>query len=127
MHQNFYATHLGTFGANPNHHILKTTNFIVSKNSPTSHLAKSGHTAKLGQVQNPPNSKLLCTKTFMVLIWGNLEAILTTISQKPRISFFFPKLLCTKTPRSLVADGNSTSSMPIMCRTTEHIPDPYWT
>jgi len=28
------------------------------------------------------------------------------------------------TPRPLVADGNSTSSMPIMCPTTEHIPNP---
>jgi len=32
-----------------------------------------------------------------------------------------------RTPRPLVADGNSTSSMPIMCPTSEHIPDPYWT
>jgi len=29
------------------------------------------------------------------------------------------------TPRPLVADGNSTSSMPIMCPTIKHIPDPY--
>ena len=32
-----------------------------------------------------------------------------------------------RTPRPIVADGNSTSSMPIMCPTTKHIPDPYWT
>jgi len=32
-----------------------------------------------------------------------------------------------RTPRLLVADGNSTSSMPIMCPTTKHILDPYWT
>ena len=32
-----------------------------------------------------------------------------------------------RTPRPLVADGNSTSSMPIMCPTTKHIPNPYWT
>ena len=40
------------------------------------------------QVQNPPNSKLSCTKTFMVFIWGHLEAFPTLTSQKPRISFF---------------------------------------
>jgi len=32
-----------------------------------------------------------------------------------------------RTPRPLVADGNSTSSMPIMHPTIKHIPDPYWT
>jgi len=31
------------------------------------------------------------------------------------------------TSRPIVADGNSTSSMPIMCLTIEHILDPYWT
>jgi len=40
------------------------------------------------QVQNPPNSKLSCTKTFMVFIWGHLEAFPTLTSQKSRISFF---------------------------------------
>ena len=32
-----------------------------------------------------------------------------------------------RTHRPLVADGNLTSSMPIMCPTIKHIPDPYWT
>jgi len=32
-----------------------------------------------------------------------------------------------RTPHPLVADGNSTNSIPIMCPTTKHIPDPYWT
>jgi len=32
-----------------------------------------------------------------------------------------------RTPRPLVANRNSTSSMPIMCPTIKHIPDPYWT
>jgi len=32
-----------------------------------------------------------------------------------------------RTPRPLVADGNSTNSMPIMRPTIKHIPDPYWT
>jgi len=41
-----------------------------------------------GHVQNPTNSKLLCTKTFMVFIWGHFEANPTLTSQKPQISFF---------------------------------------
>jgi len=32
-----------------------------------------------------------------------------------------------RTPRPLVANGNSTSSMPIMRPTIKHIPKPYWT
>jgi len=32
-----------------------------------------------------------------------------------------------RTHRPLVADGNSTSSMPIMRPTIKHIPNPYWT
>jgi len=32
-----------------------------------------------------------------------------------------------RTPRPIAADGNITSSMPIMRPTTKHIPDPYWT
>jgi len=32
-----------------------------------------------------------------------------------------------RTPRSLVANGNSTSSIPIMRPTVKHIPNPYWT
>jgi len=61
---------------------------FFSQNSPPSHLAMPCHTAKLGHVQNPPNSKLLCTKTFMIFIWGHLEVIPTFTSQKPQILFF---------------------------------------
>jgi len=64
------------------------TKFIFSQNSPPSHLAMPWCTDNLGHVQNPPNSKLLCTKTFMVFIWGHLEANPTLTSQKPRISFY---------------------------------------
>ena len=32
-----------------------------------------------------------------------------------------------RTPRPLAADGNSTSSMPIMRPTIKYIPNPYWT
>jgi len=46
------------------------------------------HTDILGIVQNPPNSKFLCTKTFTVVIWGHFETIPTTKSQKLRISIF---------------------------------------
>jgi len=67
---------------------LKTTNFIFSQNSPPSNLAMLWCTNQLGHVQNPTNSKLLCTKTFMVFIWGNFDANPTLTSQKPRISFF---------------------------------------
>jgi len=87
-HQDFHGIHLGTFGGQSNHHISKTTNFKFSQNSPPSHLAMPWCIDQLGHVQNPPNSKLSCTKTFMVLIWGHLEANPTLTSQKPRISFF---------------------------------------
>ena len=72
VHQDFYSTHLGTFVGLSNPHISKTTNFIFSENCPPSHLAMTLCTAYLGHVQNPPNSKLSCTKTFTVLIWGHL-------------------------------------------------------
>jgi len=72
VHQDFHGIHLGTFGGLSNPHISKITNFICSQNSPPSHLAMPRCTAKLGHVQNPPNSKLSCTKTFMVFIWGHL-------------------------------------------------------
>jgi len=88
MHQDFYSTHLGIFGGQSNPHISKSTNFIFSQNSPPSPLAMPWCTANLGHVQNPPNSKLLCTKTFMVFIWAHLEANPTLTSQKPRISIF---------------------------------------
>ena len=88
VHQEFHGIHLGAFGGQSNPHISKTTNFNFSQKSPPTHLAMSWCTAKLGHVQNPPNSKLSCTKTFMVFIWGDLEAFPTITSQKPRISFF---------------------------------------
>jgi len=88
VHQDFHGIHLGTFGGISNHHISKTTNFIFSQNSPPSHLAMSWCTDQLGHVQNPLNSKLSCTKTFMVFIWAHLEAHPTITSQKLRISIF---------------------------------------
>jgi len=72
VHQDFYSTHLGTFVGLSNPHISKTTNFIFSHNSPPSSLAMTWCTDNLGHVQTPPNSKLSCTKNFMVFIWGHL-------------------------------------------------------
>jgi len=72
LHQDFHGIHLGTFGGLSNPHISKTTNFNFSQNSPPSHLAMPWCTFKLGHVQNPPNSKLSCSKTFMVFIWEHL-------------------------------------------------------
>jgi len=91
--QNFCASillwhSLGEFVSHSNHHISKTTNFIFPQNFPPNHLVKPSHTTKLGQVQHPSNSKLLCTKTFMTLIWGDMEGITKTICKKSRISFF---------------------------------------
>jgi len=88
VHQDFHGIHLGTFVGLSNHHMSTTTNFIFSQNSPSSHLALPPCTDQLGHVQNPPNSKRSCTKTFMVFIWGHLEAFPTITSQKSRISFF---------------------------------------
>ena len=72
VHQDFHGIHLGAFGGQSNPHISKTTNFNLSQNSAPSHLAMPWCTDQLGHVQNPPNSKLSCTKTFMVFIWGHL-------------------------------------------------------
>jgi len=72
VHQDIHGIHLGTFVGLSNPHISKITNLNFSQNSPTSHLALTWCTAKLGHVQNPPNSKLSRTKTFMVFIWGDL-------------------------------------------------------
>jgi len=83
VHQDFDDINLGTFGGQSNHHISKTTNFNFSQNSTPSHLVMSWCTDNLGHVQNPSNSKLLCTKTFMVFIWAHLEAFITITSQKP--------------------------------------------
>jgi len=88
VHQDFHGIHLGTFVGLSNPHISKTTNFNFSQNSPPSHLAMPWCTDQLGHVQNPPNLKHLCTNTFMVFIWGHLEANPTLTSQKPQISVF---------------------------------------
>jgi len=88
VHQVFHGIHLETFVGLSNPHISKSTNFFFSQNSLPSHLAMPWCTDQLGHVQNPPNSKLLCTKTFMVLIWGHLEDNPTLTSQKPWISIF---------------------------------------
>jgi len=88
VQKDFHAIHLGTFRGLSNPHISKITNFNFSQNSPPSHLALSWCTDQLGHVQNPPNLKLFCTNTFMVFIWGHLEANPTLTSQKPRISIF---------------------------------------
>ena len=72
VHPDFQNIHLGTFVGLSNPHISKTTNFIFSQNSPPSNLVMSWCTDQLGQVQTPSNSKLSCTKTFTVLIWGHL-------------------------------------------------------
>jgi len=72
VHRDFHSIHLGTFGGLSNHHMSTTTNFIFSQKSPPSHLAMPCCTAKLGNVQNPPISKLSWTKTFIVFIWGHL-------------------------------------------------------
>ena len=88
LHQDFHGIHLGAFGGQSNTHISKTTDLIFSQNCPPSNLAMPWFTDKFGHVQNPTNSKLLCTKTFMVFIWRHLEANPTLTSQKPRISFF---------------------------------------
>jgi len=88
VHQDFQGIHLGTFVGLCNPHIPKIMNVNLSQNSPRSHLALPWCTDQLGHLQNPPNSKLLCTKTFMVFIWGQLEAFPTLTSQKSRISIF---------------------------------------
>ena len=71
-HLEFHGIHLGTFVDLSNPHISKITNFIFSQNSPPSHLAMPWSTANLGHVQNPPNSKLSCTKNLKVFFWGHL-------------------------------------------------------
>jgi len=88
VHQDFHGIHLGTFVGLSNPHISKITNFILSQHPLRSHPAMPWCTDQLGHVQNPPNSKLLSAKTFMVFIWGHLEAFPTFTSQKPRISIF---------------------------------------
>jgi len=52
-----------------------------------------------------------CTKNFMVLIWGHLEAIPTFTSQKPWISFFH------KTLHQAIYLSRGTSTNLSMCKT----------
>jgi len=111
VHQDFHGIHLGTFGVQSNHQISKTTNFNFSQNSPPSHLAMPWCTNQLGHEQNPPNSKLSCTKTFMVFFWGHLEANPTLTSQKPRISFFH------KPPHQAIYLCCGASTNLVMCKT----------
>jgi len=111
VHQDFHGIHLGKFLGPSNPHISKITNFIFSQNSTRSHLAMPWCTANLGHVQNPPNSKLSCTKTFKVFIWGRLEAIPTITSQKSRISFFH------KTPHEAIKLCRGTPTNLAMCKT----------
>ncbi|QCD79561.1 hypothetical protein DEO72_LG1g3203 [Vigna unguiculata] len=91
--QNFRAPRLSwySFGDisrpfQPSH--FKNHEFHFFTNLPTSHQAMPWCTDNLGHVQNPPTSKLSCTKTFMVFIWGHFSAFPTLTFQKPRISFF---------------------------------------
>ena len=94
MHQEFHAIHLGTFVALSNPHISKITNFIFHK---TPHQVTYAVVHRqLGHVQNPPNSKLSCTKIFKVFICGHLYTFPTLTSQKLRISF------CHKTPHQVI-------------------------
>jgi len=71
MHQDFHGIHLRTFVGLSNPHISKITNFIFSQNSPPSNQLCVVH-RQPSHVQTPPNSKLSCTKNFMVFIWGYL-------------------------------------------------------
>jgi len=68
VHQDIHGIQLGTFVGLSNPHISKITNFIFSQKTPPSDLAVPWCTANLGHVQNPPNTKLSSTKTFMVFI-----------------------------------------------------------
>jgi len=111
VHQDFHGIHLGAFGGQSNHQISKTMNFIFSQNSPRCHLAMPWCIDQLGHVQNPTNSKLLCNKTFMVFIWGNLEANPTLTSQKQRISFFH------KTPYQAIYLCRGAPTTLAMCKT----------
>jgi len=102
---------LGTFGGHSNLHISKTMNFIFLQNTPPRHLPKSCHTDQLGHVQNTPNSKHWCTKNFIVLIWGHLEAIPNFTSKKPWISFFHKRL------HQAIYPSRGTPTNLAMCKT----------
>ena len=111
LQQDIHGTHLGAFGGHYNLHISNTTNFYFSQNTPPRYLALSCHTAKLHHVQNLHNPKALCTKTFMVFIWGHLEVIPTLTSQKQWISIFH------KTPHWAIYLSRETPPNLAMCET----------
>ena len=71
----------------PTHHKNQEFHFFI-KLCTKLYLALSCLTAKHRQVQNPHNSNISCTETFMVFVWGHLEGIPTFTSQKRRISVF---------------------------------------
>ena len=68
-------------------------------------------TNQLRHVQNPTNSKLSCTKNFMVFIWGHLEAFPILTSRKPRISIF------PKTPHQAIYICRGAPTNLAMCKT----------
>jgi len=86
-------------------------NFFFSQNTPPSHLPKPCHTDQFGHVLNVPNSKHLCTNSFMVLMLGHLEAIPTFTSQKPWISF------CHKIPHQAIYLSHTTPTNLAMFKT----------
>jgi len=71
LHQQFHGLHFGEICKpfQPSH--LKNHEFHYFTKLPTKPPMPSC-TANLGHVQNPPNSKLSCTKNLMVFIWGHL-------------------------------------------------------
>jgi len=111
MHQEFHGIHLGTFGGLSNPHISKTTNFIFSQNSPPSHLAMPWCTANLGHVQNPPISKLSCTKTFMVFI-GDICRPFQLSHLKNHEFQFFTKLSTNRSSYAVVHRRTWPSAKP---------------
>ena len=58
-----------------------------------------------------PNSKHWCTKNFIVLIWGHLEAIPNFTSKKPWISFFHKRL------HQAIYPSRGTPTNLAMCKT----------
>jgi len=105
VHQDFHGIHLGSFLGLSNPHIAKIPNFNFSQNSLPSHLARPWCTANLGHVQNPPNSKLSCTKTFMVFIWGFVRL------SNPHISKITNFIFSQNSPPSHLAMPGCTANL----------------
>ena len=84
-----------------------------------------------------PYRLLVCSKTSKSYTWTlarNHHTMDSSPNSSRREHYSSLPMVCPthaitilRTPRPLVADGNSISSMPIMCPPTKHIPDPYWT